>query len=142
MRVRFLSVLFAGLVSGPILFSADVATGKWVRNIAKSKPANPNQAGVVTITMQGDQETSETRIIGPDGKETRTTATFIRDGREHPYTGGGGAANSYDSYVARQVSSHESLTEFKKAGKVVRTARTFYSKEGKTRTVVATGVDA
>ena len=111
-------------------------------NVEKSKPANPIKSAVVTITVEGDRETSGTHVIAPDGKETHTTATFIRDGQEHPYTGGGGSGNLYDTYIARRVASHESVFEFKRDGKVVRTVRNSYSEDGKSRTLVARGVDA
>ena len=142
MRTITIAALSVTLAAVLPVHGADIASGTWVMNVAKSKPTNPVERAVVTITVDGDRETSETHIIAPDGKETRTTATFLRDGQEHPYSGGGGSGNSYDSYVARRVASHEAVFEFKKAGKVVRTVRNSYSNDGKSRTVVGKGTDA
>lgn len=118
--------------------AADLAAGTWEMNVEKSRPSAPTKRAVVTIRVEGNREETRTRIVRMDGQESTATVTFVRDGKEHAYNGSGGG---YDSYVARDVSRYESITEFKKAGKLVRTARTTYSKDGKVRTVSAKGVD-
>ena len=131
--------LFGVLVSTCVSsLAADLAAGTWEMNHGKSRPSAPTKRAVVTIRVEGNREETRTQITRMDGQESTTTVTWVRDGKEHPYNGSGGG---YDSYVARDVSRYESITEFKKAGKVVRTARTTYSKDGKVRTVSAKGVD-
>lgn len=131
--------LFGVLVSAWVpSLAADLAAGTWEMNNGKSRPSAPARQAVVTIRVEGNREDVHTRIVRMDGQESTTTVTWVRDGKEHPYNGSGGG---YDSYVARNVNRYESITEFKKAGKVVRTARTTYSKDGKVRTVSAKGVD-
>jgi len=114
------------------------ATETWELNVPKSKPPGPTRSAVLTLTVQGDQETSETHIVRMDGVETHAKASFIRDGKMHPYTG---AACDCDFYIVHVVSKLESVIEFEKTGKVMRTAHTSYSEDGKTRTVTIKGED-
>lgn len=140
MRLRT-SVALIAILAG-IVWAADVAHGTWVLDVAKSKLPNPTRSATLTITIDGATETSETRITTPEGKVITTKATFIRDGNEHAYTGGGGGnASTYDAYIARVIDDRLGITEFKKDGKTVRTARTSYSKDGDTRAVTITGTD-
>ena len=118
--------------------AAEPAVGTWKLNIAKSKLTTVPKSAVTTITQDGNSRTLETHTVAADGKETHNKATSVLDGKEHPYTG---TTGGYDTYIGRMASSHESVFEYKKAGKVVRTVRSNYSKDGKSRTATADGVD-
>ena len=130
-------LLTVTLLAAAIGAAAEPAVGTWKLNIAKSKLTNTPRSQVMTITQAGNGRTLENHAVAADGKETHTKATSIFDGKEHPYTGTDGG---YDSYIA-SGGGYVYVVEFKKGGKAVRTAKSTYSKNGKTRTAVAIGVD-
>ena len=130
-------LLTVTLLAAAIGAAAEPAVGTWKLNIAKSKLRNTPRNQVMTITQAGNERTLEIHTVAADGKETHNKATSIFDGQEHPYTGTNGR---YDSYIARG-SGYTSVIEYKKAGKLVATIKSTYSKNGKTRTALAKGVD-
>ena len=134
-------IVIAALGVAALTAAEHVSVGAWKLNPAKSKGINPEpKSSVFTATMDGNARTLETHTVAADGKETHTKATLILDGKEHPFTGTGGPA--YNTYVSRPAGSHVNTTEFKKAGQVVRTVKVTYSKDGKTRTMRAKGINA
>ena len=105
-----------------------VSVGAWKLNLSRSKSLNPvPRSTVIAVGMEGNTRTLETHTVAADGKE-------------HPFTGTGGPV-TYDTYVSRPAGSHSNTTEFKKAGKVVRTVNVTYARDGKTRTMRAKGVN-
>ena len=53
------------------------ATETWELNVPKSKPPGPARSAVLTLTVQGDQETSETHIVRMDGVEYQIVRRFV-----------------------------------------------------------------
>ena len=60
------------------------------------------------------------------------------DGKDHPVRGN----TDYDAVVAKRVDQNTIEFTRKKGGKTVQTATSTVSKDGKTRTVTTTGVNA
>jgi hypothetical protein len=119
---------------------ADPHTGTWVLNVAKSKyspgPPPKEQTSVYTATAQGLKVS--TKGTSADGKPTTTEFSANFDGKDAPVTGN----PDWDAVVLKRVDSHTIEFTRKKSGKVVQTATSVVSKDGKTRTITATGVNA
>jgi hypothetical protein len=119
---------------------ADPHIGTWVLNVAKSKytpgPAPKEQTSVYSADGQGIKVA--TKGVGPDGKPTATGWTAMFDGKDHPVTGN----PDYDATMMKRVDSHTIEFTRKKGGKVVQTATSAVAKDGKTRTVTMSGVNA
>lgn len=136
-------VLLAGVVViSPHLVSAqtDPHSGTWVLNVAKSKyspgPAPKEQTSVYTVTAEGVKVS--TKGTSGDGKPTMTEFMANFDGKDHPVKGN----PDWDAIAMRRVDSHTIEFTRKRGGKMVQTATSVVSKDGKTRTITATGVNA
>ncbi len=119
---------------------ADPALGTWTLNIAKSK-YNPGPAPKsVTVTVQATDQGAKTDVTGTgsDGTPIQVSYTAKPDGKDYPVTG----SQAYDALSVHKTDAWTRVTTRKKGGKVIQTARTVYSKDGKTMTVTTTGVDA
>jgi hypothetical protein len=118
---------------------ADPHIGTWVLNVAKSKytpgPAPKEQTSV--YSADGQAIKVSTKAVGADGKPTTTEFTAMFDGKDHPVTGNA----DYDATTMKRVDSHTIEFTRKKGGKVVQTATSAVSKDGKTRTVTTTGMN-
>jgi hypothetical protein len=78
-----------------------------------------------------------TKAVTASGtNNTEYTASF--DGKDHPVKGN----PDWDTTSLKRIDSHTIEFTRKKAGKVVQTARSTVAKDGKTRTVTVTGVNA
>jgi hypothetical protein len=139
----FAAVLFAfQVVIAPlvVLAQADAHIGTWVLNVAKSKhapgPPPKDQTSVYSAAGQGLKVA--TKGTGADGKPTATEFTVTFDGKDSPVKGN----PDYDATTAKRVDSNTIEFTRKRGGKVVQTATSVVSKDGKTRTVTATGVNA
>ena len=144
-RVSVGFLCFAALVSLAVWppsaqAQADPHTGTWVLNVAKSKyapgQAPKEQTSVYAVTAQGLKVS--TKGTSADGKPTTTDFTANFDGKDYPATGN----PDWDGVVLKRVDSHSIEFTRKKSGKVVQTATSVVSKDGKTRTVTVTGVNA
>jgi hypothetical protein len=91
---------------------------------------------VYAATAQGLKVS--TKGTSADGKPTMTEFTANFDGKDYPATGN----PDWDAVVLKRVDSHSIEFTRKKSGKVVQTATSVVSKDGKTRTITATGVNA
>ena len=118
----------------------DPHVGTWILNVAKSKytpgPAPKEQTSVYAMAGQGIKVS--TKGVGADGKPTMLDFTAMFDGKDHPATGN----PDFDSTMMKRVDSHSLEFTRKKGGKVVQTATSVVSKDGKTRTVTTTGMNA
>ena len=145
----FAGVVFSVLVlalSLPVMHRVTVSaqtdphTGTWVLNTAKSKytpgPAPKEQSSVYSVTAQG--VTVSTKGVSADGKPTSTDFSANFDGKDYPVKGN----LDWDATSVRRVDSHTLEFARKRAGKPVQTATSVVSKDGKTRTVTVTGVNA
>jgi len=137
--VALLSML--ALVRPDIAFAqGDPHIGTWVLNVAKSKytPGPPPKDQTSVFAAAGDGLKVSTTGTGADGKPTMTGFTAMFDGKDHAVTGN----SDWDAVVAKRVDSHTIEFTRKKGGKVVQTATSGVSKDGKTRTVTASGMNA
>jgi len=140
--VGFVTVLaaFAAARAEVTFAQTDPHVGTWVLNVAKSKyspgPAPKEQTSVYAMAGQGIKVS--TKAVGADGKPTMTEFTAMFDGKDHPVTGNA----DYDATMMKRVDSHTIEFTRKKAGKMAQTATSVVSKDGKTRTITTTGVNA
>ena len=119
---------------------ADPLVGTWVLNLSKSKytpgPPPKEQTTIVAAVAQGVK--FSTKGIDSAGKPTMTTYTAKYDGKDSPVTGN----PDWDMVSLKRIDTNTVEYTRKKAGKVVQTATSVVSKDGKTRTITTTGVNA
>lgn len=137
--VGFMALLVAagfGVASA----QGDPHVSTWVVNVAKSKytPGPPPKEQTSVWTAAGDGFKVATKGIGTTGQPTMTEFSAIFDGKDHPAKG----SPDWDAILAKRVDSHTIEFTRKKGGKTVQTATSVVSKDGKTRTVTTTGVNA
>jgi len=118
----------------------DPLLGTWVMNVAKShySPGPPprNQTSVYEAAGQGVKVT----VTGTsaDGKATAYSFTTKFDGTDVPVTGN----PDWDTTSFKRTDNHTIEFTRKKDGKVVLTGTMVLAKDGTTRTVTTTGVNA
>lgn len=125
--------------SGIVSAQADPHVGTWVLDVQKSKyapgTAPKSQTSVFAAAGQGLKVTTKA-VTATGTNNTEYTASF--DGKDHPVKGN----PDWDTTALKRVDSHTIEFTRKKGGKVVQTARSTVAKDGKTRTVTVTGVNA
>ena len=128
------------IVRSNVAAQADPHVGTWVLNVAKSKytPGPPPKEQTSVYSMAGQGIRVSTKGVGADGKPTTLEFTAMFDGKDHPATGN----PDFDATAMKRVDSHTLEFTRKKAGKVVQTATSAVSKDGKTRTVTTTGTNS
>jgi hypothetical protein len=114
--------------------------GTWKINLAKSKysPGPQPRSGITVFEAVGQGLRITAEGIDAQGNPTKTDFGVISfDGKSYPVTG----TPAYDasSYKLVNVSTFEYTRT--KAGKVVQTATSVLSADGKSRTLTTTGVD-
>ena len=119
---------------------SDPHVGTWALNAAKSKytPGPPPASQTSVYAVEGAGIKVTTKGQGPLGQPTSTAFTVAFDGKDHPVTGN----VDYDAVAVKRVDSNTIEFTRKKGGQVVQTALSAVSKDGKTRTVTSTGVNA
>jgi hypothetical protein len=122
-----------------VCFAADVNTGTWKLNEAKSKVSTgaPKNTTVV-IAATGDSMKVTVDGVGADGKPAHNEWTGKFDGKDYPITGDPAA----DMRMYKPVNDHTMALTEKKGGKITNTGRVVVSADGKTRTVTVSGTDA
>ena len=122
------------------LAQGDPHNGSWVLSVDKSKytpgPGPKGQTSVYTIAGQSIKVA--TTGVDAAGKPTSTDFTANFDGKDYPVKGN----PDYDMTSARRVDSNTIEFTRKRGGKVVQTATSVATTDGKTRTVTVTGVNA
>jgi hypothetical protein len=138
----FAAVLATSLVAlwpGPASAQEDRFVGTWVLNVAKSKyspgPLPKSQTVVYEAAGNGLKVTSKADV---GGKPMTTTYTASYDGKDVAVTGN----PDYDMTSVKRIDGNNLELTRKRAGKVVQTVTMVLSKDGKTRTVTTTGVNA
>jgi hypothetical protein len=118
----------------------DSLVGTWVLNVAKSKytpgPPPKDQTTIFEAAGQGLKVT--TKGTDSTGKPTMTEYTANYDGKDYPVTG----SPDWDMVSLKRINANTVEFTRKKAGKVVQTATSVVSKDGKTRTITSKGVNA
>ena len=140
---RTVGLALAGLCALAVHAAAqapDPLVGTWKLDLAKSsyKPGPPPKSVTVVIDAAGKGLKVAVDAVGADGAATKWGYTTQRDGKDVPVTGN----PSYDTANVTQTSPNDGTIAYKKDGKLVVTAKTSVSKDGKTMTVTYTGTDA
>jgi hypothetical protein len=142
-----MKTLVALVVAGVVALSShaveaqtDRLIGTWVLNVAKSRytpgPAPKQQVSVYEAVGQG----VKVSVTGTsaEGKKTAYSFTANLDGKDVPVTGN----PDWDSVAVKRTGADGLEFTRKKGGKVVQTATLVIAKDGKSRTVTTTGVNA
>lgn len=119
---------------------ADPHIGTWVLDVNKSKytPGPPPRAQTSIYALEGQNWKVTTKGTGMLGQPTSTEFTMVLDGKDYPVRGN----PDWDAVAVKRVDSHSLEFTRKKGGKVVQTASSVVAKDGKTRTVSTSGVNA
>ena len=116
----------------------DLSTGTWKLNESKSQiPAGFIKNTTVVYSAEGDKTKIVTDGFGRDGKPMHTEWVGKLDGKDYPLTGDP-AANSRS--ILKIDDRHMKL-ENKKDGKVIVSGSIVIAKDGKSRTLTASGTD-
>ena len=123
------------------LFAADAHIGTWELNLAKSKFSPGPGPKSLTVTLEQDGEKIRQVVKGVDGegKPVDLSSSRLLDGKDSPAVG---TLYGADTVAVKRVNDHTTEAVYKKEGKVLVTSRSAVSKDGKTRTVTAKGVNA
>jgi hypothetical protein len=118
----------------------DPLLGTWVLNVAKSKytPGPPPKEQTTIFEAAGQGLKVTTNGIDSTGKPIMMTFTANYDGKDYPVTGN----PDWDMVSLKRINANTVEFTRKRAGKVVQTATGVVSKDGQTRTLTATGVNA
>jgi hypothetical protein len=135
-------VALAVLMPGVLLAQSDPSSGTWKLNTAKSKytlaPAPQSTTQTVEAQANGLKVSSEGTAA--DGSHTAWSYTADYDGKDNPISGTGPAGA--DTIAIKRINANTTELTLKKGGKVIRTGRSVLSKDGKVRTITATGTNA
>ena len=133
------TIVFCCGVSGA--FAADVFSGNWKVNLAKSKydpgppPKGPNfskieaMAGGLKFTNDG---------VNAEGNPTHDEWSGKFDGKDNPVKG----SQVRNTAALKKIDDHTIEIVSKKDGKVVSTIRAVFSRDGKTRTQTGQGTNS
>jgi hypothetical protein len=122
-------------------FAADVFSGNWKLNLAKSKydpgppPKGPNFTRIEAIDG-GLKFTNDG--VNAEGKPTHNEWSGKFDGKDNPVTGD----PNRDTAALKKIDDHTIEITNKKAGKVTTISRAVFSRDGKTRTQTTQGTNA
>lgn len=130
-----------------VVVGADMFSGTWKLNVAKSK-YNPGPAPASGTTILSSVDGGLKFVVDgvtADGKKTHSEYTFKFDGKDYPQKpmlDGKSDPNGADMISARKVDDYTYETTAKLKGKVFTVTKVVVSKDGKTRTNTATGKNA
>jgi hypothetical protein len=146
MRLLVISlVLVAALaLSATIVYGADMFSGTWKVNVAKSKysPGPPPKSNMQKIDPVAGGMKVVTDGMNSDGKKTHNEYTVKFDGKgyaEHPMLDGKPNPNGADMISVKKIDDYTFEATTKQKGKVLTVTKNVVSKDGKTRTATATG---
>ena len=137
MKTKTLGLILAFcFLAGTACFAADPQMGTWKLNEAKSK-ITPGTTKFNTVTFKSTFGNTKVTADGTDasGKPIHVEWSGKFDGKDYAVTGDpSGNTRSY-----RKVDDRTLEVTVKKNGKVIVTARTIVSSDGKSRTVTVSG---
>jgi len=135
-------VVLAVLVPGVLLAQSNPSIGTWKLNTAKStfSPGPAPQSLTLTLEAQGNGVKASAEGTAANGSRTAWSYTANYDGKDNPISGTG--PSGADTIALKRINPNPTELTFKKAGKVVRTARRVVSKDGKVMTITAKGTNA
>jgi len=122
-------------------FAADVFTGNWKVNLAKSKydpgppPKGPNYSKLEAIPG-GLKFTNDG--VNAEGQPTHSEWSGKFDGKDNPVKGDA----ARDTAALKKIDDYTFEITNKKDGKVVGVIRAVFSKDGKTRTQTGQGTNS
>jgi hypothetical protein len=140
-------VIVAALALSAIAYGADMFSGTWKANIAKSKysPGPPPKAAMQKIDatdgglkLVADGENSE-------GKKNHNEYTVKFDGKDYPekpMLDGKPNPNAADMIAIKKIDDYTYEATTKQKGKMLTVTKNVVSKDGKTRTATTTGTNA
>lgn len=139
MKIRTILFTLTTLLAGiTVCFAADVNTGTWKLNEAKSKvSAGAPKNSMIVIAAAGDSMKVTVDGVGADGKPSHNTWTGKFDGKDYAITGDPAS----DMRAYKPVDDHTLALTEKKGGKVTNSGKVAISANGKTRTVTVSGTD-
>jgi|SRR5277367_6403293 len=140
MKVKAILLFLAVcLVGAGVCLAADVYTGTWKLNEAKSK-LSAAMAKNSTVVYEDAGDNVKVTIDGTDpaGKPTHTEWTGKFDGKDYPVTGD----SASDTRAVKKITDHKLSFTVKKGDKVTQSGDIVVSPDGKTRTLTASGTDA
>ena len=140
MKTRTLMLTLAVyFVGAAVCFAQDPTIGTWKLNEAKSQmPAGATKIATVVFAAEGDNMKVTQDATDKDGKPIHIEWTGKFDGKDYTVTGN----PALDSRSYQKIDDHTMVSTSKKDGKVVISARSVVSADGKTRTVHVTQTDS
>ena len=134
-------------VTVTIAYGADMFSGTWKLNVAKSKfsPGPGPKSNLQKIEATADGFKLVVDGENAEGKKTHNDYTVKFDGKdypEHPMVDGKPNPNGADTISVKKIDDYTYETTAKQKGKVLAVTKNVVSKDGKTRTATATGKNA
>jgi hypothetical protein len=114
--------------------------GTWALNVSKSKYTPGPPPKDQTVVNEAAGQGMKTTATGHDASGKPISVTFVATFDAKDFTVSG--SPDYDTQAYRRIDANSLEVTRKKAGKVVQTGTNVVSKDGKTRTISITGVDA
>ncbi len=138
--VAFLAVCLFATSSLSGFAQTDPVIGTWKLNLAKSKysPGPPPKSSTLTYEAVGQGVKLTAKGTNAEGNPIDMQYTANYDGKDYPVTPG----TNWDATTLKRIDAYKVEFTRKKAGKVVGTGTRVISKDGKTLTITAKGVNA
>src|SRR5262245_14814194 len=146
--VSLVVLLALVVLSASVVFAADMFSGMWKVNIAKSTfnpgppPKGPN---TVKVTAVSNGLSVVTDGVNSTGQKTHSEFTVKFDGKDYPNKAtldGKPNPNAADTISAKKIDDYTMELTSKLKGKVTATQKVVVSKDGKTQTGSQTGTNA
>jgi len=135
-------VVLAAVACAPAFAQNNPAIGTWKLNVEKStySPGPAPKSLTRTLEAKGDNVKYSFEGVSAEGTSVAYSFTVAYDGKESAITGSmpGGA----DTISIKRIDANTFETTLKKAGKVIGTAKSEVSQDGKVTTVTAEGTNA
>ena len=133
-------IVIALVLTSLALSAADMRSGTWKLNTAKSKfsPGPGPKSNIITYSMEGDWVVGKAESVNAEGKATSGSNRYKLDGKEYPYK----TPLVEGTISVKQIDDFNSEATIKGGGKHRVTSKTVISKDGKTRTLTSPGVNA
>ena len=141
-RFRFVTCVLVCLAAMTlVVYAADMSVGSWKLNLAKSKydPANlAPKSQTVKNEAAADGVKQVADIVDSTGKAVHTEYTAKYDGKDYAVTGD----PNRDAVALKRIDDYKFEFTNAKGGKAMTKGTVVYSKDGKTRTITTSGVNA
>lgn len=134
------AAVFAVALLAAAAWGADPLIGTWELNLGKSKfsPGPPPKSFTVSHSEDGEFIVTKSEGVNAKGEQVASSSRWKKDGQDYAIEG----ARLADTVAAKRIDDNTTEFTYKKAGKVVASARVVVSMDGKTATVRSKGTDA